>query len=70
MNRVEPLWALVQRDPLLRWSTVASVALVWLAIAWAEPLVLAAVLVLASGVYVVNRRRGGVPQPDDDVDLL
>ena len=70
MNRIEPLWELVQRDALLRWSAVASVAIVWLAIAWAEPLVLVALAALGGGVYLANRRRGGLPDPDDEVDLF
>jgi hypothetical protein len=69
MNRLEPFVELVLNDRLLRWSAIASIALVWLAAAWTEPLALLALALLLGSVYVVYRRRGPV-EPDDDDDLF
>jgi hypothetical protein len=69
MNRFEPYLELVQRDRLLRWSAITAIALVWLGVAWTEPLVLAAFLLLVGSVYVVYRRRGPV-DVDDELDCL
>jgi hypothetical protein len=69
MDRFEPFMELVLRDRLLRWSAITAVALVWLAVAWAEPLAVAALLLLVGTVYVVYRRRGPV-EVDDELDLL
>jgi len=69
MDRFEPFVELVLRDRFLRWSAITAVALVWLAVAWAEPLAVAALLLLVGTVYVVYRRRGPV-EVDDELDLL
>jgi hypothetical protein len=69
MDRFEPFVELVLRDRLLRWSAITAVALVWLAVAWAEPLAVAALFLLVGTVYVVYRRRGPV-EVDDELDLL
>jgi hypothetical protein len=69
MNQLEPYVELVLRDRLLRWSAIVAVALVWLAVAWTEPLALAALVLLVGSVYVVYRRRGPV-EVDDELDLF
>jgi len=72
MERIELLWKLVEREPLVRWSAVATVALVWLTIAWLSPLPLLVAVLLVATVYVVRRRRGdhAGTRPDDELDLL
>jgi hypothetical protein len=69
MNRFEPYVELVLRDRLLRWSAITAIALVWLAVAWTEPLALATVVLLVGSVYAVYRRRGPV-EIDDELDTL
>jgi hypothetical protein len=69
MDRFEPYMELVLRDRLLRWSAITGIALVWLAVAWTEPLALAALVLLVGSVYVVYRRRGPV-EVDDELDVL
>ena len=69
MNQFEPYVELVLRDRLLRWSAIAAIALVWFAVAWTEPLALAALVLLVGSVYVVYRRRGPV-EVDDELDLF
>jgi hypothetical protein len=69
MNRLEPYLELVLRDRLLRWSAITAIALVWLAVAWSEPLALGALVLLVGSVYVVYRRRGPV-EVDDELDLF
>jgi hypothetical protein len=70
MDRFELLWELCQREPLVRWSVLVGVGLVWLAAAWLSPIPLVAAMMLAGTVYVVRRRRGDhlAPQADDDLD--
>lgn len=72
MERFELLWELCQREPLVRWSVLAGVGLVWLAAAWLSPIPLFAAMMLAGTVYVVRRRRGDHlgPRPNDDLDWL
>jgi hypothetical protein len=72
MERFELLWELIQEEPLVRWSVVAGVGLIWLAMAWLSPIPLLAAMVLAGTVYVVRRRRGEHlgPRRTDDVDWL
>ena len=38
MERIELLWELVEREPLVRWTAVAILGLVWLTVAWLSPL--------------------------------
>ena len=72
MKRIELLWELVEREPLVRWSAVAILGLVWLTVAWLSPLPLLVDCMLVATVYVVRRRRGDHlgPRPDDDLDVL
>jgi hypothetical protein len=72
MERIELLWELVEREPLVRWSAVAILGLVWLTVAWLSPLPLLVAGMLVATVYVVRRRRGDHlgPRPDDDLDVL
>jgi hypothetical protein len=71
MERIESLWELVEREPLVRWSGLATLALVWLTVAWLSPVPLLAAFALVGTVYVVRRRRGGTAgEPDDDLDVL
>jgi hypothetical protein len=73
MHRAEPLWHLVQQDPIVRWSSVAGVFVLWFAIAWLEPFVLLLLPALALGAHLLRRYRlrdGRILAEDDDIDLL
>jgi hypothetical protein len=71
MERIESLWELAEREPLVRWSGLATLGLVWLTIAWLSPVPLLAAIALVGTVYVVRRRRGVTSgEPDDDLDVL
>lgn len=70
MNRIEPLWALMQRERLLQWTAVAALVLLWFAAAWIDPWPLLALAVLVAGVYVYRRHRGPVEPDDDDLELI
>lgn len=72
MERIELLWKLVEREPLVRWSAAATAALVWLTVAWLSPLPLLVAVLLVATVFGVRRRRGDHlgAQPDDELDLL
>ena len=71
MERIELLWELAEREPLVRWSGAATLGLVWLTVAWLSPLPLVAAFALVGTVYVVRRRRGPTSfQPDDELDTL
>jgi hypothetical protein len=70
MERLEPFVELVLRDRLLRWSAIVAIALVWLAVAWAEPFALAALALLVAGAYLVYRRRAPALAEDDELDLF
>jgi hypothetical protein len=71
MERIELLWELAEREPLVRWSALATLGLVWLTVAWLSPLPLLAAFALIGTVYVVRRRRGVVTSAgDDDLDVL
>jgi hypothetical protein len=71
MERIELMWELAEREPLVRWSGLATLGLVWLTVAWLSPLPLLAAFALVGTVYVIRRQRG-VPshQPDDELDVL
>ena len=69
MNRIEPLWELVQRERLLQWTAVVAFALAWVAAAWTDPMPLVVLVVLLGGVYLYRRRRGPVDY-DDELELL
>ena len=69
MNRIEPLWELAQEDPLVRWTGIVGVALVWLSAAWISPVPLLALFALAGGVWVYRRRRPLEPR-DRELDTL
>jgi hypothetical protein len=72
MDRIELLKKLIEREPLVRWAAVATVALVWLSVAWFSPLPLLVAILLVACVYAVRRRRGDHlgPRLDDELDLL
>ena len=38
MDRIELLRKLIEQEPLVRWSAVATAALAWLSVAWFSPL--------------------------------
>ena len=54
MERIELLWELVEREPLVRWTAVAILGLVWLTVAWLSPLPLLVAGMLVATVYVVG----------------
>jgi hypothetical protein len=72
MDRIEPLRKLIEREPLVRWTAVATAALVWLTVAWFRPLPLVVAVLLVASVFVVRRRRGDhlSAGPDDEFDLF
>jgi hypothetical protein len=72
MDRIELLRKLIEQEPLVRWSAVATAALAWLSVAWFSPLPLLVAVLLVASVFAVRRRRGDHlgPRPDDDLDLL
>ena len=72
MDRIELLRELIEREPLVRWSAVAT-ALAWLSVAWFSPLPLLVAVLLVASVFVVRRKRGDhltTAAPDDELDLL
>ena len=73
MDRIELLRELIEREPLVRWSAVATSALAWLRVAWFSPLPLLVAVMLVAYGYVVRRKRGdhlGAAAPDDELDLF
>jgi len=70
MERIELLWELVERDPLVRYGAAMGIALVWLSFAWMSPLPLVVLLMVAGGIYVVRERRGEPEDDPDELDLL
>jgi hypothetical protein len=61
------LWQLVRDDSLVRRGAWISLAIVWLAAAWADLRMLIFIPAVAGTVWLLMRRRGELP---DDVDLL
>jgi hypothetical protein len=61
------LWQLVRDDSLVRRGAWISLAIVWLAAAWADLRMLVFIPAVAGTVWLLMRRRGELP---DDVDLL
>ena len=61
------LWQLVRDDALARRGAWVSVAIVWLAAAWADLRLLLVLPAVAATVWVLRRRRGDL---EDDLDLL
>jgi hypothetical protein len=71
MERIELMWELAEREPLVRWSGLATLGLVWLTVAWLSPLPLLAAFALVGTVYVIRRQRGVTSsEPDDELDVL
>jgi hypothetical protein len=72
MDRIELLRKLIEREPLVRWTAVATAALVWLTVAWFSPLPLLVAVLLVASVFVVRRRRGDHlgAGADDELDLF
>ena len=72
MDRIEVLAKLIEREPLVRWTAVATAGLAWLSIAWLSPLPLLAAVLLVASVFGVRRRRGEQlgARPDDELDLF
>ena len=58
------LWQLVRDDSLVRRGARISLAIVWLAAAWADLRMLIFIPAVAGTVWVLVRRRGELP--DDD----
>jgi hypothetical protein len=61
------LWQLVRDDSLVRRGAWISLAIVWLAAAWADLRMLIFIPAVAGTVWLLMRRRGELP---DDADLL
>jgi hypothetical protein len=72
MERIELLRELVEREPLVRWTAVATAGLAWLSVAWFSPLPLLAAVLLVGSVFAFRRRRGDhlSAAPDDELDLF
>ena len=72
MDRIEQLRKLIEQEPLVRWTAIATAGLAWLSIAWFSPLPLFVAVLLVASVFVVRRRRGDHlgPEPDDELDLF
>lgn len=70
MNFAVSLWHLVEQDRLVRWGAYASAAVVWFALAWADPRLLLGLPLLALGIWIARRVRGEQVEDDDDLDLL
>ena len=73
MDRIELLRKLIEQEPLVRWTAIATAALAWLSVAWFSPLPLLVAVLLVASVFVVRRKRGahlGTAAPDDELDLL
>jgi hypothetical protein len=58
------LWQLVRDDHLVRRGAWISLAIIWLAAAWADLRMLIFIPAVAGTVWLLMRRRGEVP--DDD----
>ena len=66
MNR-EALWGWASRDPSVRWGAGAAVAVLWMAVAWADPKILLGLpLVAATLAVLYHRRRDQVLTADED----
>ena len=72
MDRIEQLRKLIEQEPLVRWTAIATAGLAWLSIAWFSPLPLFVAVLLVASVFVVRRRRGDHlgPESDDELDLF
>ena len=72
MDRIELLRKLIEQEPLVRWTAIATAGLAWLSVAWFSPLPLFVAVLLVASVFVVRRRRGDHlgPGPDDELDLF
>ena len=54
------LWQLVRDDQLVRRAGYVSVAVVWLAAAWADLKLLLLLPMIAAATYILHHRRGTV----------
>ena len=72
MDRIELLRKLIEQEPLVRWTAIATAGLAWLSVAWFSPLPLLVAVLLVASVFVVRRKRGAHlgPAPDDELDLF
>ena len=72
MDRIEVLAKLIEREPLVRWTAVATAGLAGLSVAWFSPLPLLVAVLLVASVFGVRRRRGEQlgARPDDEFDLF
>ena len=67
MNFAVSLWHLVEQDRLVRWGAYASAGIVWFALAWADSRILLCLPLLALGIWIARRVRGGPEVNDDDL---
>jgi hypothetical protein len=74
MNFAVSLWHLVQQDRLVRWATYATAAILWFALAWADPrILLMGMGLVGCALWWLMRqreRRGWFEEREIDVDLL
>ena len=72
MERIELLRKLIEHEPLVRWTAVATAGLAWRSVAWFSPLPLFVAVLLVASVFVIRRRRGDHvgAVPDDELDLF
>ena len=68
MNR-DAIWGWASRDPSVRWGAGAAVAVLWMAVAWADVRILLGLpLVAAVLTYLYYRRRDAVFAAAEDED--
>jgi hypothetical protein len=56
MNR-DAIWGWASRDPSVRWGAGAAVAVLWIAVAWADAKILLGLPLVAGALAVLYYRR-------------
>lgn len=71
VRHAQAYWELVQEDEVVRYGTLAGLALLWLAIALANVALLGTLPLVAAAVVLLRRHRGTTaPAWDDDLEDL
>jgi hypothetical protein len=69
MNRQASVRGWASRDPSVRWGAGAAVVVLWTAVAWADPMILLGLPLVAAALAVLYyRRRELVAAVEDDED--